>query len=328
MHCRNRPARGGMGQASRGAGTIVTAGNLLPSILHLLVLSFSFRVPAPPAPDIDDGRPTGRDATRSDFRDKPYVMMLIRLALMLLILASAPLAAQIRADSLNPDVILVDATFVACGDSTESLLILRDGRAVYAIADRGASFTISGALLTDLQTIVAQANSTVDTKRLDSCSTLGVILNGPRFLLINTKRPVPEVKELYTRIERLRKFAQKKVDGVIDRYSDEFDQGIDSNIQSLPVVAPAEIQKKISLSPIAREWRCRGTVVVAAMVTHQGRARMAFVREVKVRGKCGSILSVAALRAVLLASFEPAIKKNGKPTTTWMQVEVPFTQRR
>jgi hypothetical protein len=252
-------------------------------------------------------------------------MMLARLLLFLL-LAASPLAAQVTADSLDPDDVLIDATFVPCSDSTESLLILRDGRSVYALGGRGASFVISGALLTDLQAAVEQAHSSVDTTKLDSCSTLGVILDGPRFLLINTRQPAPDVRDLYTRIERMRKFAQKKVDGVIDRYSDQFDQPPDSNIQALPTVAPSEIRRKVRLSPIAREWKCRRTVVVAAMVTYQGRARMAFIRGLRVRGKCASLLSATALRAVLLATFEPATKKNGKPTTTWMEVEVPFAR--
>ena len=254
--------------------------------------------------------------------------MLARLVLLLLLLAS-PLVAQVAtdsADTLDPDDVLIDATFVPCSDSTESLLILRDGRSVYALGSRGASFVISGALLTDLQEVVAQSRSMVDTSKLDSCSTLGVILDGPRFLLINTRQPAPAVKELYTRIERMRKFAQKKVDGVIDRYSDQFEQPPDSNIQALPTVAPAEIRRKVRLSPIALEWKCRGTVTVAAMVTYQGRARMAFIRELKVRGKCASLLSATALRAVLLSTFEPATKRNGKPTTTWMEVVVPFTR--
>lgn len=257
--------------------------------------------------------------------------MLTRLILLML-LAAAPLAAQVNDDStdtapkVDPDDILVDATFVPCSDSTESLLILQDGRAVYALGERAASFTIAGALLTDLQTTVGESRSIVDTKKLDSCNTLGVILYGPRFLLINTKHPAADVKELYTRLERLRKFAQKKVDGVIDRYSDQFEQDPDTNIQAFPTIGPGEIRNRVRLTPIAREWKCRGSVVVAAMVSPQGKARMAFVRQVKVRGKCGSLLSVAALRAVLLSTFQPAIKKNGKPTTTWMEVEVPFAR--
>ena len=115
-------------------------------------------------------------------------------------------------------------------------------------------------------------------------------------------------------------------DSVIDRYSDQFEQPPDSNIQALPTVAPEEIRRKVRLSPIALEWKCRGTVTVAAMVTYQGRARMAFIRELKVRGKCASLLSATALRAVLLSTFEPATKRNGKPTTTWMEVVVPFTR--
>ncbi|MDB5033311.1 MAG: hypothetical protein JWQ98_552 [Chlorobi bacterium] len=246
--------------------------------------------------------------------------------LLLFLVAAGTLAAQSPADSLDPDEILVDATFVPCSDSTESLLILQDGRAVYALGDRGASFSIAGPLLTDLRGVIETAESVVNPKGMDSCSTLGVILDGPRFLLINRKNPTPETRELYIRLERLRKFALKKMTGAIDKYNDQIEQEADSTIVVFPSVAPGEIRRRIRISPIARQWGCNGSVVIAALVTYQGKVRQAVVRRVKVKGKCTALLSVTALRAVLLSTFAPAKKTNGKTIGAWMEVEVPFAR--
>lgn len=248
---------------------------------------------------------------------------MIRISPLLLLLLA--LAVTVTAQP-NPEDILVDATFVPCSDSVESLLILRDGRAVYALGKRGAMFTITGALLIDLQNVVDSSSSHVDTRKLDSCTTLGVILDGPKFILINTDRPAPQSRELYSRLERIRKLGQRKMDGTIERFGDDIGMQLDSNLHSEASIEPNEVRRRVRLSPIAREWRCSGTVNVAALVSHQGKVRQAFVQRVSVRGKCASLLIAAALRAVLLSSFEPATNKSGTPMGSWMEIEVPFAR--
>lgn len=251
----------------------------------------------------------------------PAMTRLVSLLLLLLLAAAA--AAQ---PDLPPDAILIDATYVDCTDTTESLLVLRDGRTMYALGNRGAMVTVTGALLNDLKRVVDSTGSGVETKDLDSCNTLGVILEGPRFLLINPRRPAREARDLFNRMERLRQFVQRKMQGTIDHFSERLELDPDTTMHKLPTVAPAEIRRKIRFSPVAREWRCHGTVVVAAMITPQGTVRQAFVRNVRTRGKCSALLSTMALRAVLLASFEPAVNRNGKPALSWVEVEVPFAR--
>jgi len=245
-------------------------------------------------------------------------------SLLLLLLAATAAAAQSGPD---PDATLIDATFVDCTDTTESLLVLRDGRTIYAHGDRGAVMVITGALLNDLRRVVDSAGSGVDTKDLDSCNTLGVILEGPRYLLINPRRPPREARDLLNRLERLRQYARRKMKGTIDHFTDRVEAEPDSTMQALPSVAPAEIHRKIRLSPIAKEWRCSGSVIVAAMIAPEGNVRQAFIRQVRTRGKCSSLLSTMALRAVLLATFEPAVK-NGRPILSWVELEIPFARPR
>lgn len=247
--------------------------------------------------------------------------MTFLLCTLLALLSALPLAAQ---PELDPSDLLLDATFVPCSDSTESLLVLRDGRAVYAVGNRGTNFKVSGPLLEDLVTCMKGTESIVDTEELDSCTTLGVILEGPRFVLINTTKPSAKTKELYIRVERLRKFAEKKLGGTIDRLTEKLDEEPDSNVAIPPSIGMSDLLRQVKISPVAREWRCRGSVVVIAKIQRDGSVRQAFVTEVKVQGKCQSLLTVSALRAVLLATFVPAQKENGKPTASWVQVEVPF----
>jgi hypothetical protein len=255
-------------------------------------------------------------------------MRSLLLALTCLLLLTLPLAAQTDESDARPDDLLVDATFVPCNDSTESMLILRDGRAVYAIGNRGASFNVLGAMLVDLQRVVDSAQSVVNPSEMDSCSTLGVILDGPRFLLINTSNPSKEAHDLDDRLERIRKMAARRLDGTLDHFGDKPDAELDSNISQEVSVSQMEIRRHLRLSPIAREWRCAGSVFVVAQITNQGKARLAFVRQAKVRGKCGPVLAATALRAVLLAEYAPAKNKRGKPTASWIEVEVPFTRQK
>jgi hypothetical protein len=63
---------------------------------------------------------------------------------------------------------------------------------------------------------------------------------------------------------------------------------------------------------------------VTALVGVDGRVRRAFVDDARVRGKCASLLTMTALRAVLLAPFQPATKSDGKGAIAWKKVEVVF----
>jgi hypothetical protein len=245
--------------------------------------------------------------------------MKVRLVLLLLLLPVLALAqGEPQSDSL-----LLDATFVPCTDSTESLFIFRDGRAIYAWYNQGIVFTINGALLADLQNAVGRAQSIIQKKLLDSCTTIGVILDGPRYLLINNRRPADGQLDLHDRLNRLRTFARRKL-ATIDRLSEKAAADPDTTIDSEPSIESEQLRRFIYASPVAQEWRCRGSVAVTAMVGADGRVRQAYVEKARVRGKCASLLTMTALRAVLLSTFQPALRKNGKPAAAWQHVEVTF----
>lgn len=246
--------------------------------------------------------------------------------LLLAVLALAvgsPAFAQGEAD----DVVL-DATFVHCNDTTESLLVLRDGRAVYAFGNRGAAFALAEVLVTDLLTMLDSTQSVTDTTNMDSCATLGLILEGPRYLLINTAHPAKSQRAICGRIDRLRTMGQRKMEGTIERFAGKLIEEPDSNMLTPATAMPGEIRRRIRMSPVAREWRCTGSVFVAAWISNKGKVTQAFVQRVRSRGKCGSLLSTSALRAVLLATYEPATHRNGRPMACWTEIEVPFSRSR
>jgi hypothetical protein len=224
-------------------------------------------------------------------------------------------------------VLMLDATFVPCGDSTETLLVFRDGRAVYAYMDQGVMFPLGSTVTADLGAVVDRAVSTVETKGLDSCTTVGVILSGPRYLLINSRRPSPETKELQSRLEQIRKYARRKLP-MIERLRNKAGETSDTTIDSEPWVASDELLENVAPSPIAREWRCRGSVQVAVNVDRSGKARQIYVERAAVKGKCSSLLTATAIRAVMESDFTPAVKLNGRNTAGWMQVEVTFGGRK
>jgi len=257
-------------------------------------------------------------------------MLRLTLALLLLTLAMPPCAVhgqEDEDDSVERDStadIILDATYVSCMDSTESLVILRNGRIVYALETLGISFSTHGPLLVELKRAIDSCVSIVETDGLDSCATLGVIVDGPKFLLINTLKPHPRARGLYRAIERIRKMARRRLEPTMVRMVDRIDVYNDSAVSQLPTIAAGELRQQIDLSPVAREWRCRGTVLVTAKVEKSGKVRMAYVDEARVRGKCAALLSVIALRAVLLSNFEPAASDRGKPIASWVRVEIPF----
>ena len=126
------------------------------------------------------------------------------------------------------DTILVDATYVPCTDTTESLLIFTSGRGIYARGKEGVLFSITTGLVDDMKDAVQKAQSATDTASLDSCTTVGVILAGPRFLLINNGAPTKQTKPIQIRLERLRKFARKKLEDAMERLSETSSQESDT----------------------------------------------------------------------------------------------------
>ncbi len=111
---------------------------------------------------------------------------------------------------------------------------------------------------------------------------------------------------------------------MIERLRNKAGESADTTIDSKPWVASAELLDNVAPSPIAREWRCRGAVQVAVQVDRQGKARQVFVEHADVKGKCSSLLTATAIRAVMESSFTPAVKNNGRNTAGWMHVEVRF----
>lgn len=253
----------------------------------------------------------------------------MRLLLLLCVLFAGTLsAAAARQTDTDYDSIVVDATYVPCSDSTESLLVFRSGRAIYAYGDHGVVFTLTTAILDDMVATALRAQSIVDTTHLDSCTTVGVILGGNRFLLINNQHPTTETRDIQLRLERLRRFAKRKLSETVDPLAERASITLDTMVMANgPSVGIYELRRHIRISPVAIEWKCRGSVIIRVLVGKDGDARRAFVHEVRVRGKCGSLLVTAALQAVLRSTFHPAMRRNGQATHAWTDVEVHFARK-
>jgi hypothetical protein len=243
--------------------------------------------------------------------------------LVVILLAGVTIAALAQDAADGPDEMLIDATWVPCDDTTESLFIFRDGRAIFARHDQGIIFNLGSGLLADLSNVVASSKSSTGTEALDSCTTVGAILAGPRFLLINSRKPTEGVKEVHARLEQLRKYSRRKLDRM-EQLAERAAALPDTAINSTPTLESETLAGLIYSSPVAAEWRCRGSVLVTALVGVDGRVRRAFVDDARVRGKCASLLTMTALRAVLLAPFQPATKSDGKGAIAWKKVEVVF----
>lgn len=223
--------------------------------------------------------------------------------------------------------LLLDATWVPCSDSTESLYLFRDGRAVYAWANSGILFTVGESTLKGIAEVVATMESTVDTASLDSCTTVGVILAGPRYLLVNSAAPSEGTAPLHNRLEALRKYARRKLERDIERTLTQIEERPNTGVKTDPALDPDTLQRYIYESPVAASWRCRGSVTVTAQVDARGNVRRAFAQDAEVKGKCGSLLVMTALRAVALSSFEPARKIEGSAGAAWMNIIVSFGRR-
>jgi hypothetical protein len=247
----------------------------------------------------------------------------MRFAPLLLLLAIALSTGVIAQPTSGVSAMLLDATWVPCNDSTENLYVLADGRAIYALGDRGIVFTLIGGLLDDLKMVTKTAQSDVDVSTLDSCTTLGLILDHKRYMLINTMRPTPATRDVKLRLERIRNYARRQL-AQINKLNERLGTDPDTTIVREPVVEQNQLSDLLDPNPVARQWRCRGSVLVSAKVAQDGHVRQAFVDGAQVRGKCASLLTTTALRAVLQATFQPARKKNGRAVSAWMQVEVAF----
>lgn len=249
----------------------------------------------------------------------------ILLALLLLLPAQGRGEAGPEAESV--DGLLIDATWVPCSDSTESLYVFQDGRAVYAWANSGILFTVGESTMKQIAAVVAVMESTVDTASLDSCTTMGVILAGPRYLLVNSRIPSQETAPLRDQLEALRKYARRKIERDIERTLTQIEARPNTGVKTDPALDPDTLQRYIYESPIAASWRCRGSVTVTAQVDARGNVRRAFARDAEVRGKCGSLLVMTALRAVTLSSFEPARRIEGSAGAAWMNITVSFGKK-
>lgn len=223
--------------------------------------------------------------------------------------------------------LLLDATWVPCGDSTESMYVFRDGTAIYAWADRGIMFTLGETILGNVVEAISGVKSVVDTTALDSCTTVGVILDGPRYLLLNFAEPAPATEALHKQLNVLRDYARRRIDRDIERSRAQIERRPNPGVKTDPALDPDTLQQYIYESPIAARWRCRGTVIVTAQVDARGNVRRAFAAEADVKGKCSSLLVMTAIRAVMLSSFEPAIKIEGTAGSAWMNIVVTFGRK-
>jgi hypothetical protein len=225
------------------------------------------------------------------------------------------------------DSLLIDATWIPCGDSTESLYIYSDGSAVYAHSNSGVCFEVGDANRTVLTEIVAQLRSHTDTAGLDSCTTIGLVLSGPRYLLVNSENPLEKHRTLVKRLETLRRYGRRRMEREVERTLHHMREGPNKEIMSDPSLDPQTLLTSLYESPIVATWRCRGTVTVTAQIDSRGNVRRAFVADADVEGKCSALLVMTALRAVWLASFDPAEKEGGAASSAWMNVVVRFGHR-
>ncbi|MCE2503833.1 MAG: hypothetical protein J4G05_07215 [Chlorobi bacterium] len=234
----------------------------------------------------------------------------------------APTEQETSSDSL-----LLDATWIPCSDSTESLHILRNGETIYACANSGVSFTIGQATLKGLIEVIDAMKSVTDTAVLDSCTTIGVILAGPRYLLLNSSSPTEITRSLCNELAMLRKYAKRRIERDIERTLEYIEQRPNTGVKTDPALDPETLNRSLYNSPIASTWRCRGSVRVTAQIDARGNVRRAFVQNADVDGKCASLLVMTSLRAVTLSSFEPAVKIEGNSGAAWMNIVVSFGRR-
>ncbi|MGE3799737.1 MAG: hypothetical protein AB7H80_01820 [Candidatus Kapaibacterium sp.] len=262
-----------------------------------------------------------------------YVLLLIALATGVLLtpLRGQPAeekTVQTEVEEIDSTrLLLIDATWIPCGDTTESLYIFRNGKTVYARGNSGVSFTLGETMLGGLTTVINAMESFTDTATLDSCTTIGVILAGPRYLLLNSRRPTDETKPLAAELAAIRKYARRRIERDIEKTLEYIEQRPNTGVKTDPELDPETLNRSLYNSPIASTWRCRGTVTVTAQIDARGNVRRAFVNEAPIEGKCASLLVMTALRAVTLSSFEPAVKIEGNTGAAWMNIVVSFGRK-
>jgi hypothetical protein len=204
------------------------------------------------------------------------------------------------------------------------LYIAEDGQAIYAWSNSGVSFQLGSSMLASLKGVMKEMGSTIDTAALDSCTTIGVIMAGPRYLLINSATPTEATRALAAELQTLRKYGRRKIERDIDRSISAIEARVDTTMKTDPQLDPETLRRALYSSPIASTWRCRGTVTVTAQIDSRGAVRRAFVVNANVEGKCASLLVMTALRGVLLSTFQPGEKEGGKTGAAWMNVVVRF----
>ena len=164
------------------------------------------------------------------------------------------ISSYIQEESAPEDSVLLDATWMLCEDSTESLLMMRDGATIYAVGDRGVAFRIGSAHLAQVQSTVSPIDSQVDTAGLDSCNTIGLILSGPRYLLLNRRGPTDATRDLLTELRSLRKYARRRMGRDIDRSIANVNRPNAEELVSDPTLHAGSLERGLYRSPIVRTW--------------------------------------------------------------------------
>ncbi len=256
-------------------------------------------------------------------------------SLLLLSLFSSSLAAEgdslrhaesrlIQNASSPEDSVLIDVTWLHCSDTLESMLMMRDGRTIYSVGGKGIAFRLGASMLAQVVHLTAGMRSRTDTIGLDSCSTIGVVLSGPRYLLLNRRAPTDDTRDFLYELATLRKYCARRLDRDIERSIAHIEKRseVESTLASDPKLNRLTLEYSLYLSPIIRAWRCRSNVRVTAQVDARGSVRKAFVQDPTLVDKCAAILVTTALRGVLLAQFAPAETEEGKAGSAWVNVNV------
>lgn len=230
--------------------------------------------------------------------------------------------------SAPKDSVVLDVTWLSCGDTVESLLMMKDGTTIYAAGNSGVVFRLGESMREGVERIIAPLRSQTDTSGLDSCTTIGVVLSGPRYLLLNRRRPTDRTRDFLYELTTLRKYAERRFERDIDRSLDHIEKrsDIEAEFATTPKVDLYTLEYSLYLSPIVRTWRCRGHVRVTAQIDARGSVRRAFVDAAPVDGKCAALLVSTALRGVLLSEFAPAEDVDGRAGAAWVNVDVDLTR--
>lgn len=238
--------------------------------------------------------------------------------------AERSIARLTQNPSASKDSVILDVTWLACSDTLESLLMMADGTTIYAVGNSGVAFHLGESMLEQVERVSDPMRSVTDTAGLDSCTTIGVVLAGPRYLLLNRRQPTEETRDFLNVISTLRKYCRRRFERDIDRSLAHIEKRseFEAELASTPKVDLYTLEYSLYLSPIVRTWRCRGKVRVTAQIDARGSARRAFVDAAPVDGKCAALLVSTALRGVLLSTFAPAEDIDGEAGSAWVNIDV------